>query len=529
MTQPFADALTWVPKSRALGATLGRAHDLARAQNHSDVTLEHVLLALIEDPDASSVLLSCNIDLLKLNASIAEYVQQQPAGPGDMPEAAPALRTILEYAVAAARQSRRNEINGAIVLAAIIGEGKSEAAKLLLAAGLKFQDTVAALKRSSAPSQPRPAPVEAAPAQPPPIPVQQSAPEVSKAGAPAVEHQAAAVVSSESPVAAAEAPASGGQYAFDDDPVTTARRRIAAIRSGQTPPPPSPIGGPHATVPQPMSNGNAAVAWSPEQLASAPPSVGSDWAPAPMPQAGIPAGRMVRMPPPVPPVADAPLRRIGIAPEPAPTSNAPWSDGAPAGPPSEPSLAAKPHGQPLPQAGRPPIETADLIESFPLKLPMMATTTIEVRIPRSAVLATASGSNVQPVQGRGPIVTRAVAVRLRAPAGGLSVENASPETQWFDSKSAQREDDDVRWRWAVTPRTRGRLPLQLSVSIRTVAADGMIVETMLPEQQVTVRVSGNPRAAAKTLAKWALAALIGGILTLLASVGVAGLLGRVFQ
>jgi len=38
MTQPFADALTWVPKSRALGATLGRAHDLARAQKRSSTS-----------------------------------------------------------------------------------------------------------------------------------------------------------------------------------------------------------------------------------------------------------------------------------------------------------------------------------------------------------------------------------------------------------------------------------------------------------------------------------------------------------
>ena len=521
MTQPFADALTWVPKSRALGATLGRAHDLARAQNHPTVTLEHLLLALVEDPDASSVLLSCNIDLLKLNAAIAEYVHQQPAGSAEMPDAAPALRTILEYAVAAARQSRRNEINGAIVLAAVIGEGKSEAAKLLLAAGLKFQDTVAALKRANGPQRPPPAQqsMHSEPQLPPPVPpvVLERASEA----APSVPMQAQA------PAASISAPVNGEPYSFDDDPVSTARRRIAAIRSGQTPPPLSSSGGGHVAMAPSMSEGNAALALSPEQLGAqqrAPSSAnGSDWAPTPLPQTTAPGVRPVRMPPPVPPVAEAPVHRIGLAREPASTSVAPWSDGAPSEANGSDSVA------PRTQPSRPTIEPAELIEAIPAKIPLLAATTIEIRIPKAALLATAAASNAQSTQGRGSILTRAIAIRLRAPAGGFSVENASPETQWFDSKSAQREDDEVRWRWVVTPRNRGRLPLQLSITIRTLAADGMIVETTLPDQEAMVRVSTNPRAAIGTLAKWCLAGLVGGILTLLASVGVAGLLGRVFQ
>lgn len=509
MTQPFADALTWVPKSRALGATLTRAHDLARAQNHPAVTLEHLLLALVEDPDASSVLLSCNIDLLKLNASIAEYVQQQPAGSAEMPEVAPALRTILEYAVAAARQSRRNEINGAIVLAAVIGEGKSEAARLLLASGLKFQDTVAALKRSA--TAQRPATGEAPPAQP----AAQPASEPPASGEP--------LPPPASPPVPAHAPPTSASvtvepYSLDDDPITTARRRIAAIRSGQIPSPLANGGGGHVSMLSPQSDGNAAVALAPAAALN-----GSGWAPPPLPQSAASGGRPVRMPPPVPPVAVAPVRRIGIAPELAPTSVAPWSDGAAAEAAEfDPALGKA-------QASRPPVEPVDLIRAIPSKIPLMAATTIEMRIPRAALLATVAAASAQSVQGRGSIVTRAVAVRLRAPGGGISIENASPETQWFDSRPGQRDDDEVRWRWVVTPRWRGRMPLQLSIAMRTVTADGLIVETNPPQQEVMVRVSGNLRAALASLAKWSLAALIGGVLTLLASVGVAGLLGRVFQ
>ncbi len=510
MTQPFADALTWVPKSRALGATLTRAHDLARAQNHPAVTLEHLLLALVEDPDASSVLLSCNIDLLKLNAAIAEYVQQQPAGPGEMPEVAPALRTILEYAVAAARQSRRNEINGAIVLAAVIGEGRSEAARLLLAAGLKFQDTVAALKRSATAQRP-------APAEPPPaLPSTDSEPPLPAAVEPATSTPPSVM---------------GEPYSFDDDPITTARRRIAAIRSGQMPPPLANGGGGQASMP--ATEGNAAVALAPEQLGGqqlaprlvpAPASNGSDWAPPPLQQFAAPGGRPARMPPPVPPVAVAPVRRIGIAPEPASKSVAPWSDGALTEAAEQSTAVAR-----TTQASRLPIEPADLIDAIPARIQLGTATTIEIRIPRAALLATVAAQKAQSAPGRGSIVTRAVAVRLRAPGGGITVENASPETQWFDARAGQRDEDEVRWRWVVTPRLRGRMPLQLSVTMRTVTADGLVVETSLPHQEAMVRVSGNLRAAAGSLAKWGLAALVGGVLTLLASVGVAGLLGRVFQ
>jgi hypothetical protein len=155
--------------------------------------------------------------------------------------------------------------------------------------------------------------------------------------------------------------------------------------------------------------------------------------------------------------------------------------------------------------------------------------TVEIRVPKGAVIATAAAANAQAAHSRSSILTRALSVRLRAPAGGFYIENAAPETQWFDSQSTLKDDDEVRWRWIVTPHARARLPLQLSCSMRTVAADGMIIETMLPEQQVSVKVGGNPRAALGNWSSWAVAALVGSVLTLLGSVGLAGLLGRVWN
>ena len=116
MSQPFADALNWVPKSRALATTLARAHDFARAHGDRTVSLEHLLLALLEDPDAASVLQACHVDMARLNGDLSSRLERLVATGETAPQADPGLLRILEYAVAAAQQSKRRDVNGAIVL-----------------------------------------------------------------------------------------------------------------------------------------------------------------------------------------------------------------------------------------------------------------------------------------------------------------------------------------------------------------------------------------------------------------------------
>ncbi len=76
MSQPYADALSWVPKSRDLATTLARAFDYAKSQSHRTVTLEHLLLALIADKDASTVLQACHVDLDRLSGDASSYVAE---------------------------------------------------------------------------------------------------------------------------------------------------------------------------------------------------------------------------------------------------------------------------------------------------------------------------------------------------------------------------------------------------------------------------------------------------------------------
>jgi neural Wiskott-Aldrich syndrome protein len=52
-------------------------------------------------------------------------------------------------------------------------------------------------------------------------------------------------------------------------------------------------------------------------------------------------------------------------------------------------------------------------------------------------------------------------------------------------------NDGAVWRWQATPQTSGRKKLQLVISARTVGGDGVVAETALPDQSVTVKVGGN--------------------------------------
>lgn len=136
--------------SPALQATLLRARDYASGQSHREVSLEHLLLALTEDDDGAAVMNSCQVDLNRLRNDVAGYLGNlaDQGAPGSNPAISPALTQILKYATLAAKQGRRPRIDGAIVLAAIVGDGKSMASSFLKAQGLTFEQAVRVLQQA---------------------------------------------------------------------------------------------------------------------------------------------------------------------------------------------------------------------------------------------------------------------------------------------------------------------------------------------------------------------------------------------
>ncbi len=140
-----------IPMSQNLAATLARASDAAGSSGAPEVSLEHVLLALCDDPDAEAVLMASRVDVPRVRNETIGFLGSLPPQPlrNELGVSA-ALSRILEAAAAAARGGRRRDINGAIVLAAIIGDGKSAAAQILQAHGLTFDEAIRALQAALA-------------------------------------------------------------------------------------------------------------------------------------------------------------------------------------------------------------------------------------------------------------------------------------------------------------------------------------------------------------------------------------------
>ena len=63
--------------SRELEETLRRAMSNATDRNHEFATLEHLLLALVEDSDALEVLSACKVDIDELRARLLDYIETE--------------------------------------------------------------------------------------------------------------------------------------------------------------------------------------------------------------------------------------------------------------------------------------------------------------------------------------------------------------------------------------------------------------------------------------------------------------------
>jgi ATP-dependent Clp protease ATP-binding subunit ClpA len=129
-----------------LEATLQRAADLAAARKHQATTLEHLLLALIDDPDALLVLDACQVDVAALGWALTKHVDVELRGltreNGEAPKPTAGFDRVVERAVIHVQSSGRDEVTGANVLVAIFSERESRACALLAAQKLTRDDAV---------------------------------------------------------------------------------------------------------------------------------------------------------------------------------------------------------------------------------------------------------------------------------------------------------------------------------------------------------------------------------------------------
>ncbi len=133
--------------NKDLELTLNAAFREARSRRHEFMTVEHLLLALIDNPSASEALDACGVDMDTLKRELSEFIDETTPVIPDLEEdreTQPTLgfQRVLQRAVFHVQSSGRSEVTGVNVLVAIFSEQESQAVYLLKKADVSRLDIV---------------------------------------------------------------------------------------------------------------------------------------------------------------------------------------------------------------------------------------------------------------------------------------------------------------------------------------------------------------------------------------------------
>ncbi|QEO16764.1 ATP-dependent Clp protease ATP-binding subunit ClpA [Acetobacter vaccinii] len=121
--------------SRNLEQTLHRALILAGDRHHEYATLEHLLLALVDDADAVTVFRACGVDLERLRTDLTGFLDKDLAGLASdrptEPKPTAAFQRVIQRAAIHVQSTGRDEVTGANVLVALFAERESHAVYFL--------------------------------------------------------------------------------------------------------------------------------------------------------------------------------------------------------------------------------------------------------------------------------------------------------------------------------------------------------------------------------------------------------------
>ncbi|MCZ2328373.1 ATP-dependent Clp protease ATP-binding subunit ClpA [Bartonella sp. F02] len=129
----------------SLEEVLHRALTIATQAQHEYATLEHLLLALLDDVDASSVIRACQVDLEGLREKLNNYIQSEldaqiKTDEDTKPTAF--FQRVVQRAVIQAQSAGKDEVSGANILIAIFSERESYAAYFLQEMGMTRYDAL---------------------------------------------------------------------------------------------------------------------------------------------------------------------------------------------------------------------------------------------------------------------------------------------------------------------------------------------------------------------------------------------------
>ncbi|MBN9236217.1 MULTISPECIES: ATP-dependent Clp protease ATP-binding subunit ClpA [Phyllobacteriaceae] len=121
--------------SQGLEKALHQALTFANERHHEYATLEHLLLALIDDNEAAAVMRACNVDLDELKQTVLTYIDTEldnlVTGYDEDSKPTAGFQRVIQRAVIHVQSSGREEVSGANVLVAIFAERESHAAYFL--------------------------------------------------------------------------------------------------------------------------------------------------------------------------------------------------------------------------------------------------------------------------------------------------------------------------------------------------------------------------------------------------------------
>ena len=132
--------------AQELEVTLHMAFMDARQKRHEFITVEHLLLAMLDNPTAAEVLRACAVNMDELRKSLGDFINQHtPIVSGsEEVDTQPTLgfQRVIQRAILHVQSSGKKEVNGANVLVAIFGEKDSHAVFFLHQQGITRLDVV---------------------------------------------------------------------------------------------------------------------------------------------------------------------------------------------------------------------------------------------------------------------------------------------------------------------------------------------------------------------------------------------------
>jgi len=133
--------------SNTLEQAIHAALAQANARKHELATLEHLLLALLDEPDALKVMKACSVDVDELRTTVVTFIDEDLStletdieGSEAVPTAA--FQRVIQRAAIHVQSSGRTEVTGANVLVAIFAERESNAAYFLQEQDMTRYDAV---------------------------------------------------------------------------------------------------------------------------------------------------------------------------------------------------------------------------------------------------------------------------------------------------------------------------------------------------------------------------------------------------